>query len=124
MYEELLHFLDNSHYTIALIQESKWSHDLEHSTTNWICIGAVDPKQKHAGVMVWIRKALTNPNDVKHEASVPGRILRVRFPLGQQYISAICVYQHAWNNKDPTLLQKRLSFWQSLDKCVRGIPQR
>ena len=56
MYEELLHFLDNSHYSIALTQESKWSHDSGYSTTNWICIGSVDPKQKHAGVMVGFGK--------------------------------------------------------------------
>ena len=79
MYEELMHFLDESHFAIALIQESKWSHDSEHSTANWICIGSVDPKQKHAGVMIWVRKNLTRPEDVKYEALAPGRILRVRF---------------------------------------------
>ena len=82
MYEELLHYLGESHYTIALIQESKWSHDSECSAAKWICVGTVDPKQKFAGVMVWVRKDLTNPEDVKYEAYIPGRLLRVRFPLG------------------------------------------
>ena len=124
VYEELLHYLDESRYTIALIQESKWSHESEYSTANWICVGPVDSKQKHAGVMVWVRKDLTSPEDIKYETYIPGRILRVRFPLGQQYVSAVCVYRHAWNNKDPKLLQKRLHLWQALDKCVRAIPQR
>ena len=82
MYEELMHFLDKSHFTVALIQESKWGHDSEHSTDNWICIGSADPKQKHAGVMIWVRKSLTSPEEIKYEAIVPGRLLRVRFPLG------------------------------------------
>ena len=32
LYEELLHFLDESHYIIALIEESRWGHDAEYTT--------------------------------------------------------------------------------------------
>ena len=124
MYEELMHFLDKSHFTVALIQESKWGHDSEYSTDNWVCVGSADPKQKHAGVMIWVRKSLTSPKEIKYEAIVPGRLLRVRFPLGQQYVSAICIYQCAWHNKDPKLVQKRHGIWQALDRCVRSVPQR
>ena len=124
MYEELMRFLDESHFAVALIQESKWGHDSEHSTDNWTCIGSADPKQKHAGVMIWVRKSLTRPEEIEYEAIVPGRLLRVRFPLGQQYVSAICVYQYAWHNKDPKLAQRRHGIWQALDRCIRSVPLR
>ena len=67
---------------------------------------------------------VTSPEEIKYEAIVSGRLLRVRFPLGQQYVSAICIYQYAWNNKDPKLVQKRHGIWQALDRCVRSVPQR
>ena len=91
---------------------------------NWVCLGSADPKQKHAGAIVWIRKSLTNPEDIKYETVIPGRIMRVRFPIGQQYISMIIAYQHAWNLKDHKLTHKRHTFWQALDSCTRKVPQR
>ena len=65
MYEELLHFLDTSMYNLVLLQKTKWVHDSEYRTPNWICVGSGDPKQKHAGVMVMIRRSITVAEEVK-----------------------------------------------------------
>ena len=112
MYEELLHFLDTSMYNLVLLQDTKWVHDSEYRTPNWICIGSGDSKQKHAGVMILIRKSITVAEEVKYECDLPVRLLRVRFPVGANFVNVVSAYQHAWNHKDKTVLDKRAAFWK------------
>ena len=94
MYEDLMGFLDQSHYDVVLVQETKLRVDSEYVTTNWICVGSGTESQKQAGVMVMIRKAITNVAEVRHDTVIPGRLLRVRFPLGNDgcKLSVICAY--------------------------------
>ena len=80
MYEDLMGFLDQSHYDVVLVQETKLRVDSEYVTTNWICVGSGTESQKQAGVMVMIRKSITNVAEVRRDAVIPGRLLRVRFP--------------------------------------------
>ena len=113
LYEDLMSFLDQSHYDIALIQETKLQNDSENITPQWICVGSGTPAQRHAGVLVLIRRALTDVAAVRHTAVVPRRLLRVRFPLGKstRMISVICAYQHAWAPRDPHNMDRRQEFW-------------
>ena len=126
MYEDLMGFLDQSHYDIVLVQETKLREASEYTTARWICVGSGTTAQKHAGVMILVRKSLTNVQEVRHDAVIPGRLLRVRFPLGTtgRLLSVVCAYQHAWNPKDPTILDKRSDFWHKLSHCIGGIPYR
>ena len=78
LYEDLVSFLDQSHYDIALIQETKLQNDSEYTTPQWICVGSGTPAQRHAGVLILIRRALTDVAAVRHTAVVPGRLLRER----------------------------------------------
>ena len=82
--------------------------------------------QRHAGVLILIRRALTDVAAVRHTAAVPGKLLRVRFPLGKstRMISVICAYQHAWAPRDPHNMEKRQEFWLRLGNCVGSVPQR
>ena len=75
LYEELLHFLDTSMYNLVLLQETKWVHDSEYKTLNWICIGSGHSKQKHAGVMIMIRRSITVAEEVKYECDLSARLL-------------------------------------------------
>ena len=111
-------------YNLALLQETKWMHDSEYRTPNWICIGSGDSKQKHAGVMVLIRRSITVAEEVKYECDLPARLLRVRFPVGANFVNVVSAYQHAWNHKDKTVLDKRGTFWKKLDCCIHKIPNR
>ena len=43
MYEEMLHFLDNYCYNVALIQETKWIHDSEYSTRSGSALALAIP---------------------------------------------------------------------------------
>ena len=99
-------------------------HDSEYRTPNWVCIGSGDSKQKHAGVMVLIRRSITVAEEVKYECDLPARLLRVRFPVGANFVNVVCAYQHAWNHKDRTVLDKRAAFWKKLDCCIHRIPNR
>ena len=119
-------FLDQSHYDIVLVQETKLRVSSEYVTPNWICVGSGTESQKHAGVMILIRKSITNVREVRHDSIIPGRLLRVRFALGNDSckLSVICAYQHAWNPKDPNILAKREEFWYKLSHCIGGIPYR
>ena len=126
MYEDLMGFLDQSHYDIVLVQETKLREASEYTTARWICVGSGTTAQKHAGVMILVRKSLTNVQEVRHDAVIPGRLLRVRFPLGTtgRLLSVVCAYQYAWNPKDPAILDKRSDFWHKLSHCIGGIPYR
>ena len=126
MYEDLMGFLDQSQYDIALVQETKLRVDSEYVTPNWICVGSGTESQQHAGVLILIRKSLTNVREVRHDTIIPGRLLRVRFPLGNDgcKLSVVCAYQHAWNPKDSNILAKREEFWHKLSQCVGSIPYR
>ncbi|CAE6949094.1 unnamed protein product [Symbiodinium sp. CCMP2592] len=55
---------------------------------------------------------------------IPGRLLRVRFPLGTsgRMLSLICAYQHAWAPRDAHILDKRAEFWQNLSRCIGSVP--
>ena len=118
MYEELMHYLDTVAYDIVLLQETKMSTDTEHCTDKWICIGS--------GTMVLVSKAITHEAEVKHDTIAPGRLIRVRFPVGKlnNVVSVLSAYQHAWNPKDPQILNKRLDYWHKLGQCLNGIPRR
>ena len=61
---------------------AKYSFDSEYETNGWICVASGHPSQKHAGVMIMISKRITRAAEVKHEATVPGQQLTVRFPVG------------------------------------------
>ena len=93
MYEDLMGFLDQSHYDIALAQETKLRADSEYVTPNWICVGSGTESQKQAGVMILIRKTITDVREVRHDAIVPGRLLRALFleERGLQAQCAMCV---------------------------------
>ena len=119
-------FLGQSHYDIVLAQETKLRVNSEYVTPNWICVGSGTDTQKHAGVMILVRKTITNVQEVRHDTIIPGRLLRVRFPLGKDSckLSVICAYQHAWNPKDPNIFAKREAFWHKLSHCIGGIPYR
>ena len=54
MYEELLHFLDNSCYNVALIQETTWIHDSEYSTPQWFCLGSAADRAPDANELCQI----------------------------------------------------------------------
>ena len=79
MYEDLMEFLDQSHYDIVLIQETKLRrvHD-SHMDLRWL--------RHHCPETCWCHdtdSALnkTNAHEVRHDAVIPGRLLRVRVPL-------------------------------------------
>ena len=126
MCEDLVGFLDQSHYDIVLVQETKLRADSEYVTPNWICVGSGTESQKQAGVMILIRKTITNAREVRHDAIIPGRLLRVRFPLGNDgcKLSVLCAYQHAWNPKDTSILAKREEFWYKMSHSFGSIPYR
>ena len=119
-------FLDQSHYDVVLAQETKLRVDSEYVTSTWIRVGSSTESQKQAGVMVMIRKAITNVGEVRHDEVIPGRLLRVRFPLGNDgcKLSMICAYQHAWNPKDANIMVKREEFWYKMSQCVGNVPYR
>ena len=83
-------FLDQSYYDIVLVQETKLRADGEYVTPNWICVGSGTESQQQAGVMILIRKTITSVREVRHDAIVPGRLLRVRFAFGEQWLQAQC----------------------------------
>ena len=73
-----------------------------------------------------IRRTIAVAAEVRYEAVTPGRLLRVRFPLGDTYRmpNVLCAYQHAWVPKEPQTLDKRQGFWHHLNRCIADVPHR
>ena len=66
--------------------------------------------------MIFIRRTLTDVTEVRHDAIMPGRLLRIRFPLGtsNRMLSVVCAYQHARAPKDTHILEKNMTFGSNL----------
>ena len=90
MYEDPMGFLDQSHYDIVLIQETKLRDDSEYTTPTWICVGSGTTAQKHAGVMILIRRSITNAHEVRHDAVNPRSLATRALPAGSNWPPAQC----------------------------------
>ena len=100
-------YLEQKDFDVVLLQETRYNFDSEYETSCWMCVGSGTAAQKHAGVMVLINRRITKATEVKHEAVVRGRLLRVRFPIGQGGFAA-----------------KRHRVWHKISQCIRSIPSR
>ncbi|CAE7242293.1 unnamed protein product [Symbiodinium sp. CCMP2592] len=81
------------------------------------------------GVAVLISHRVAAASSLQHCIVVPGRLLHVRFPVGQgrqaRHVDVACCYQWSWD-ADPAKqrLDKRLSYWRRLNTFVQGLPAR
>ena len=125
LYAELMTFLTNSLYDVAVILESKWQECLEYTAGPWSCIHSGCKSRKQAGVLILIHQRLAPPSHLRFEHILQGRILHVRAPLpgkDTRHIHIIGVYQKTYDPKCTSMLEQRSQVWQALDRHLARIP--
>ena len=127
LYAELLTFLTNSTYDVAIILESKWQECLEFTTGPWSCIHSGCKSRKQAGVLILIHQRITQPSRIRFEHVLQGRLLHVRVPLpgrDARHLHILGIYQKTYDPKCSSMLEQRLQVWQALERCLNRIPVR
>ena len=71
-------------------------------------------------------KSLLRDSCFSHKSHIPGRLLQVRFPVGDVHADVLNCYQIPWNTRTckQTLLSKRETYWLALTQALQGIPHR
>ena len=137
-YEEVLAWLEQerrSHRPVHVlcVQETKWAQDSEYSTDRWHVVHSGSGKAS-AGILFFIYRTVASPQQLKHAALIPGRVVHLRVQ-GRPAVDLLGVYQHAWASSpqpqrmseqgEPahhSLLQSRARVWQTIESWTRAIP--
>ena len=137
-YEEVLAWLEqerNSHRPVHVlcVQETKWAQDSEYSTDRWHIVHSGSGRAS-AGILFFVCKTVASPQQLKHAALIPGRVVHLRIH-GHPTVDLLGVYQHAWaSSQQPqrplehgtqvhqSLLQSRARIWQTIESWTRAIP--
>ena len=126
--DELLCHLAVARPNVAVVclQETLWRHSNEWLTDEWICIHDHDPQHRHASMLTMISRKWASPEGISHKSHIPGRLLQVRFPVGDVHADVLNCYQIPWNTRTckQTLLSKREAYWLALTQALQGIPRR
>ena len=66
------------------------------------------------------------PQQVRHNALIEGRLLRVRAGAFDDAVDFLCMYQHPWNLRVPKqeLQARRDKLWKQLDRATSALPKR
>ena len=126
--DELLCHLADARPNVAVVclQETLWRHSNEWLTDEWICIHDHDPQHRRASMLTMISRKWASSESISRKSHIPGRLLQVRFPVGDVHADVLNCYQTPWNTRTckQTLLSKRETFWLALTQAVQGIPRR
>ena len=124
---------DNGHrFDLLLLQETHFGlgkEPREYQLPGWTVISSPDSSHRWAGVAVLVSHRVAAASSLQYCIVVPGRLLHVRFPVGQgrqaRHVDVACCYQWSWD-ADPAKqrLDKRLSYWRRLNTFVQGLPTR
>lgn len=119
-------------YDIILLQETHYGLGktaTEYKIPGWSVISSPDPQHRWAGVAIYVSEKLACHSEIRFQELVPGRLLHVRIPLGNNnqrtHLDIINFYQWAWDNDvRKQRLEKRQLVWQRLERLLTGLPRR
>ena len=120
-----MYCLDASPFDIAVIIALCWQSDLEYESDRWSLIHTAPDKPDHRGILLLVSRCTAKPAEVRVDAVVPGRILRIRLPLNAndgRHLQCIAVCQKAWNAADPGMPDLRHKLWMKLEQSIRAVP--
>ena len=110
-------------YDIVLLQETHYGLGktaTEYKIPGWSVISSPDPQHRWAGVAIYVSEKLACHSEVRFQELVPGRLLHVRIPIGNNnqrtHLDIINFYQWAWDNDvRKQRLEKRQLVWQHFE---------
>ena len=133
-YDVMANWLQHSgqQYDVILLQETHFGLGkelLEFSLPGWSVISSPDPNHRHAGVAVIVSCKPAPSEALQYRAVKPGRILHVRFPVGQgrqaRAVDVVSAYQWAWDAEPAKgRLDARRKFWEEISSLVQSFPKR
>ena len=113
---------------LVLLQETHWGlgrEDQEWTLPQWSVITSADPRNRFAGVAVFLRKSRFPAHGLSHCTWIPGRLLQVRYSDNYITVDVVVGYQWVWQERDKDKIAKqREHFWTQLSKLCQGIPAR
>ena len=127
--DEILYWADVHQVDVLAIQETRWRSSLTWKSSHWSLIhsGPDTKAPSYCGVLFAFRGSA----DLRFEAVVPGRLLRVQvsqsaLPLPLEVLIAYNFYldDQAPGDVHEAKMQARHSFWTALDSTLRSIPRR
>ena len=132
VFDMLLVYLDDMKIDVAFVQETRWGFTGNWEAHGFFCFhGGISNNStvksgEAGGVMTLVRKDLASASSLRWCVQVPGRLLQVRFPHGNQFVELSNVYQHYCArftmNNDKT--EQYHSFWFSLDNVLSSLAKR
>ena len=93
-YDTLLVYLLHHEVDVATIQETHWKFSSEWSTEAFHCIHSGCQKGGTGGCLTLINKTICAARQIRFQEHVAGRLLYVRCPLKDSFLSIINIYQH------------------------------
>ena len=126
-YDQLVQWLSCHYYDIVVVQETFWKFSSQWEDSRYLYVHSGFQKigRGEGGVLVVISRKLTDPTHVRYHEVVPGRLLRVHFPLSgnpDQTVDILGLYQYAWTSK--ANLQSRHDLWMKLSQTLHQTSAR
>ena len=108
------------------MQETQWQQDREYTGPHYHIVHLAGA-DKSSGVMIIVAKWCCQDRDIRHCATLSGRVLHVRLHTAGAAIDAVCIYQHPWARHNYDCLsvqQKRSTVWDAMSRTVAALPRR
>ena len=118
----------NPHIGAFVLQETHWGFSGDYVQGEWCVCHSSTAKGHTGGILIAVRKQLTDMRQIRWRELEPGRLVHWRGPIGKQKVDILAVYQHAMSYSTSEvkaeLMRKRKSLWNKLDSCVASLPLR
>ena len=130
LFTELLQWLqkpDNREINILILQETHWNFSGDWTAEEWHFCHSTSGRKGSGGVMIGVRRALADSQQIRWHEAVPGRLLQVRCFLGLQQVDILGFYQHALlqqAGKCDVVLEQRRLLMNKLDQLLASLPAR
>ena len=127
-YDVMANWLQHSgrQYDVVMLQETHFGLGkelLEYSLPGWSVVSSPDPSHRRAGVAITVSHKLAPADSIQYRAVKPGRILHVRFPVGQgrqaRAVDVVSAYQWVWDAEPAKgRLDARRKFWEEISNLA------
>ena len=125
VFQEVETFLRDAQLDLMLIQETKWSTDMQRSSRghHYVHSAGANKLDKVGGVLTIISEKLAKASDLQFIDVHPGRLLHVRVQTRRATLDVLNCYQYALNEK-PGTHERRQAWLKRLQRCLSGLPNR
>ena len=122
---EFMHWAHTQQLDIILLQGTLWRDESTWSAYGLHIIqsGEAQAHRSYAGVITMISAKLCKKEAIAFSSPIPGRVLHVRFSIGDKALDVVNVYQHTDgpNPHRPKPMESRALLWSKLDQLLARL---